>query len=117
MKTQSSLLVACLLITACVSTPRSSSVKFRSVGSGKVVEDCFVLGKGQIFVYSFESNRDVDFNIYYKFNQEVVFPVDAPKSRNVRGKFKAPVRENYCLMWTNEQDGEAEVTWTLLSDA
>ena len=112
-KKSPSILVLCLFVTACVSAPYSSSIKFRSLGSGKVIEDCFVLGAGQSFVYSFESNQELDFNIYYRQDQTVIFPVDAPAARNVRGKFRAPVRQNYCLMWTNEQDADVDVTWTL----
>ncbi len=110
-------LLMSLGLVACISVPKSSSVKFRSLESGKAVEDCFVLGKDQGFVYFFESNHEVDFNIYYKTDHEYIFTVDAPKTKNIRGRFKAPKQTNYCLMWTNDQDSATEVTWTLLSDA
>ncbi|MEM7282333.1 MAG: hypothetical protein AAF438_11965 [Pseudomonadota bacterium] len=106
-----------LSLLGCISMPKSSSVKFRSLESGKAVEDCFALGKGQGFIYFFESNHEVDFNIYYKTDHQYVFTVDAPKAKHVRGRFKAPRQNNYCLMWTNDQESAAEVTWTLLSDA
>lgn len=112
---QQNVILICLIMAGCSSLPQSSSVKFRSVAAGNAVVDCFALGKDQAFVYSFESSEDLDFNIYYEQNHQVLFPVDAPKSRNIRGRFKAPTSENYCLMWTNEQERDAEVTWTLRS--
>jgi hypothetical protein len=67
--------------------------------SDKTVERCVQLGEGESVRYRFRASAPVDFNVHYHRDADVIYPVRRNGVRAANGTFRAPLGEQYCLMW------------------
>ena len=84
-----------------------------ALAPGQPLEVCGKLDKGQAVSWSFRSDAALDFNIHYHEAARVVFPTKRDANAGASGTLVAPVRQDYCWMWTNRSAVEATVTLTL----
>lgn len=78
-----------------------------TVASGKFVELCGKLAKGQTVKWSFKSAQPLDFNIHYHQGEQVVFPVKRSGVAALDGTLVLPLDQDYCWMWTNKTTAPA----------
>lgn len=104
-------LVWCL--SAHAVTPEDRTALLRG---GDIHEECIALQVGQTLAYSFASSGPLDFNIHYHDRLEAHYPVVERHIRSVQGKFRAPHKDIYCLMWTNREAEEVELTYRFTLD-
>jgi len=69
-----------------------------------------VLAADQQLRYAFSATRKLDFNIHYHADHEVIFPVSEQQITASEATFAAPSEQEYCLMWTNPGDADAQLT-------
>jgi hypothetical protein len=72
-------------------------------------EHCVKLGAGERVRYRFRASDEVDFNIHFHRDKDVLYPVRASASRGVDAVFAAPGADVYCLMWERKGDGAVRV--------
>ena len=81
------------------------------IEAGDVYELCLVLEVGQLLDYDFTATRALAFNMHYHADRQVLFPVPEHRTSTKNAVFVAESEQEYCLMWTNE--GEGQVTLSL----
>jgi hypothetical protein len=72
-----------------------------TIKAGGIAEECFELAADASIGYAFEAAGPVDFNIHFHRGNDVEYPVRSAQVRQADGRFVAPSRQEYCLMWTN----------------
>lgn len=78
---------------------------------GKGIEEpCFGLEKDQRVDFEFTAAAPLDFNLHYH-EDGVFFPLDEHDVTSKTGRFIAPARRTYCLMWTNKQGQPVELEY------
>jgi hypothetical protein len=93
-----------------------SADRFRSaapIRAGKVLEACAALGAGESVAWTFDSHAPLDFNIHYHDAKKVVYPVEPSALARASGMLVAPVRQDYCWMWTNPNAADSDLVFTL----
>jgi hypothetical protein len=82
----------------------------RTLPPAEDYELCLVLAQDQQLRYAFNSTRKLDFNIHYHADHEVIYPVTEQQITASEATFAAPSEQEYCLMWTNPGDADAQLT-------
>jgi len=83
-----------------------------AIAPGKMLEVCGRIDKRQQVAWSFESDAALDFNIHYHEGTRVVFAARRDATSAAGDTLVAPLRQDYCWMWTNR--GVAPVSVTLI---
>ena len=65
-----------------------------------IEEICLKLEAGQVFVWRFESDAALDFNLHWHQGRDVHFAEQRAAVRRGQGEWAAPQPDTYCLMWT-----------------
>jgi hypothetical protein len=80
-------------------------------------EECVELLPNQGIKYSFQSSKDLDFNIHYHGDDKVHYPVLKKEVRSYRGvlycdeqDFYVAGQDFFCLMWKNQNTSKARLT-------
>ena len=79
---------------------------------GKIHENCFVLAPNESIKYTFNTTSDVAFNIHYHSGDQVKYPVKLKSVSNKSDSFKATIKQNYCLMWTNNSKQSTQLSYS-----
>ena len=58
----------------------------------------------------------MDFNIHYHDRLQAHYPVVERHAQSVQGRFRAPHKDTYCLMWTNPESAEVDLTYRFTLD-
>jgi len=82
------------------------------IAAGKFDEHCVKLEAGAEVRYRFDSSAPVDFNIHHHRGEAVLYPVKRDRVRKLRGRFRAPAADDYCLMWENKGARSVTITGT-----
>ena len=82
----------------------------RTVVPDDSYELCLVLVQDQQLHYQFQASRKLDFNIHYHTDDEVLYPVSEDQVMDGAATFAAPSEQEYCLMWTNQGDADAQLS-------
>ena len=82
----------------------------RTVVPDDSYELCLVLVQDQQLHYKFKASQRLDFNIHHHTDDEVLYPVSEDQVMNVAATFAAPSEQEYCLMWTNKGDADAQLS-------
>lgn len=83
------------------SAASNSTAHEKTLAPGEVHEECMTLKATQSLIYSYRANFPLSFNIHYHEGKDVIFPVKKDNSKLHKDVFKATVKQDYCLMWTN----------------
>ena len=85
-----------------------------SVPTGKFLEVCGRLSKGQTVSWSFKSDQAMNFNIHYHADdKKVVFPAKRDGVANLEDRLIVPVDQDYCWMWSNKSAVQAKIALQL----
>lgn len=70
---------------------------------GGIHESCFKIVDTETLKYSFQSSRNLDFNIHYHddSNGNVYYPIQETLIASKAGIFLPEVNQTYCMMWEN----------------
>jgi len=82
----------------------------RTIPPAEDYELCLLLAPDQPLRYTFSATRKLDFNIHYHAGHEVIYPVSEQQITAAEATFAAPSEQEYCLMWTNPGDADAQLT-------
>jgi hypothetical protein len=105
------LIITCFLIINPVIS-KSSSPGSLSVQPGQSDEACMNLAPGQTFSYSFKSTKPLYFDIHYHDSMDYkFFPVKKDGIIEDSGSFDPDTKTTYCMMWTNNQNGQVEINY------
>ena len=87
------------------------------VAPGKFVEWCAELPAGERVAWRFDSPAPLNFNVHYHEGKDVHFParIDAVKAAN--DVLQAPVKQDYCWMWTNKSGAPVPLDAQLRKEA
>ena len=86
------------------------------LGGREVHEECTDLEPGQTLTYSFTCSGPLDFNIHYHDRLQAHYPVVERHAQSVQGRFRAPHKDTFCLMWTNPESAEVDLTYRFTLD-
>lgn len=113
MKIAAVLLCAILLFPAagCGSMPVRAQQEI-AIAPSRVHEDCMEIKKGERLVYSFQASQPLSFNLHYHDDSHITYAIEKENVRESSGTYRAEKDQYYCLMWTNPQKEEAQITYT-----
>ncbi|MCG8435091.1 MAG: hypothetical protein MJA83_13775 [Gammaproteobacteria bacterium] len=95
-----------LFILTAASSAIDAASKEESViiAPGKIFEACMPLKQGEELRYSFSADSSLVFNLHYHVDDEVIYPMPDGAKKEYSDEFIAAITQDYCLMWTNEND-------------
>lgn len=99
--------------SSCASTDTKKDVISETLKPAGIHEDCFEGHPGDIFEYSFDASKPVNFNIHSHEGSGVVYTVQKDNTNREEGNFQPKKKEHYCLMWTNFQAEPLSLTYSL----
>ena len=82
----------------------------RTIEPDDSYELCLLLEQDQQLHYKFNAAQRLDFNIHYHTDDEVFYPVSKDQIMDLTAMFAAPSEQEYCLMWTNKGDADAQLS-------
>ena len=82
----------------------------RTIEPDESYELCLLLDQDQQLHYKFNAAKRLDFNIHYHTEDEVFYPVSEDQIMDLTATFAAPSEQEYCLMWTNQGDADAQLS-------
>lgn len=77
----------------------------------KAHEECMTLTPPQELIYSFKASSDLKFNLHYHVGKEVFYPIKHDKISENKGSFKPAIKQDYCLMWSNNSKSASTVAY------
>jgi len=83
---------------------------------GQFYEECIELYPSQVLKYSFNSSKDVDFNIHYHGMEGRKYAIKKYSITSYKGElvcdemdFYDKDQENFCMIWSNHGESEARL--------
>ena len=73
-----------------------------TVRTGKFLEICGDLAKGQSVRWQYAAEAPLDFNIHYHVGDAVHYPEKRDAAGAAEGTLSVPADQGYCWMWTNK---------------
>lgn len=101
--------LVCTLLLAPIPAVAADAFAFE-IAPGKFDEHCLTIDAGRTIRYRFDAAAAVDFNIHHHRGNDVLYPVKRDAIKQARGEFRAPAKDDYCLMWTNPGKAQLRVT-------
>jgi hypothetical protein len=85
-----------------------------TLAPGNFAELCGALGAGKRVTWSFDADRELDFNIHYHVDNEVRYPSRMDRARRSEGNLTVDLAQDYCWMWTNKSAAAAKLAVRLV---
>lgn len=83
-----------------------------TINPSSIHEDCFEMEPGDILDYSFESSKEVYFNIHYHEDSKIFYGIEKNNVISDKGQFYSQIKQYYCLMWTNPEKVRLSLTYS-----
>ena len=89
---------------------------FVTTHQNEIGEICPEMDAGESLNFEFESDHQVEFNLHYHQDEKVSYPIEPQKLSSITKKFKAPIKQSYCLMWEglSEEASKIKVKYQIL---
>jgi|GEM_PF-1681610 len=114
--------LASMLLGVCVAAQTGmagSSSEGKVLAPGAFIESCIEAEPSQQMAYSFSADEAVMYNVHYHdaTSQQVVYLVPEASGASGNGILKAPQANTYCLMLTNRNQEQVQVSADIKSTA
>ena len=84
-----------------------------TMNPSKIHEECMKLLPGDVLSYSFNASDPVDFNIHFHDEKNISYPVSKKRISGYEGTYSPAKEHMYCIMWTNVQKFDVQLTYAL----